>query len=624
MHWTGSAAAAAAADTRAATMLLAAVLMLQAATSLIDSAPWVSLDGSQVSDGAAVDGDTAASADGVACNARWLPPGSPLVSHVPNVLMIGDSISKGNSGYSLYVRDILQTVEPSGLRGTSDSLIGTVQHGGGFGSDGQAAASQQGAAKVACYMGNASGSLESKAWSTITYNAGLHDCGRGSSEWVNASAYEANLRAIFSTLIPAARAVIFVATTPFDLKLPINYTVGITPQCVVQRNQIAKRVAGEMGVVFNDLASFVDEGCLRKNYTQCAWQTTGLHFFTRAPLPSGQQYTAISVANAIVRSLTAADLAPPAPPGLPLLMGPREQPCGAALPPETKTTFCKCESVSAGGLDCLHSGVACINDAIPQILFIGDEAAAGYGGHLQRIFESPLPWCGRNQSIPNSEPADATGFCGKGTGRAGPIRPLDMDSRTATGALATVVGRSSASGSAASGVECAAHQWLSSTRKWDVIALSSFGWSDCANGSSLNVTGFENSLRHIMDAAAQSLNGGGKIVWIPSTLAGAGSAASASNACISEQNAIGRRLVSGSKKLNAVAVDLDTALQDACGGHGYKSCSLQRLEDGSLSESGKAFSAVIVAHAIAPLLGPRWEAVYRQVAPSGQKQWHRQ
>jgi hypothetical protein len=154
--------------------------------------------------------------------------------------------------------------------------------------------------------------------------------------------------------------------------------------------------------------------------------------------------------------------------------------------------------------------------------------------------------------------------------------------------------------------------------------LSSFGWSDCANGSSLNATGFENSLRQIMDAAAQSLNDGGKIVWIPSTLAGAGSAASASNTCISEQNAIGRRLVSGSK-LNAVAVDLDTALQDACGGHGYESCSLQRLEDGSLlSESGKAFSAVIVAHAIAPLLGPRWEAVYRQVAPIGQKQWHRQ
>ena len=186
----------------------------------------------------------------VKCDTNWLPPGATLVPHKPNVLLIGDSISKGNSGYSLYVRDILQTVGPTGLRGTSDSLLGTLQHGGGFGGDGQAAASQQGAEKVACYMGNATGSLAPKAWSTITYNAGLHDCGRGSTQWVDPVEYEANLRAIFTTLLPAASAVIFVATTPFDLKLPINYTVGITPQCVVERNEIARKVSRQMGVLF--------------------------------------------------------------------------------------------------------------------------------------------------------------------------------------------------------------------------------------------------------------------------------------------------------------------------------------------------------------------------------------
>ena len=237
------------------------------------------------------------------CSKEWIPPSSALVPNAPNVMLIGDSISKGNSGYSLYVRDILQNVLPSGLRGDATSLVATLQHGGGFGSDGQAAASKDGVAKVSCYDGNATGTLRPKAWSVLSYNAGLHDCDRGEYEWVNATAYEANLRGIFSVLKSAASAVLFVATTPFDLKLPINYTHGITPQCVIERNDIAKRVAAEMGVGYNDVYSFVNEGCLGVNYTECAWQTTGLHFFTRAPLPSGQQYTAISVANSVIRSL---------------------------------------------------------------------------------------------------------------------------------------------------------------------------------------------------------------------------------------------------------------------------------------------------------------------------------
>ena len=80
--------------------------------------------------------------------ARWIAPGSALVSDAVNVMLIGDSISKGNSGYSLFVRDMLQNVLPSGLRGDGSSLVATLQHGGGFGSGGQAAASQNGVTKV--------------------------------------------------------------------------------------------------------------------------------------------------------------------------------------------------------------------------------------------------------------------------------------------------------------------------------------------------------------------------------------------------------------------------------------------------------------------------------------------
>ena len=57
-------------------------------------------------------------------------------------------------------------------------------------------------------------------------------------------------------------------------------------------------------------------------------------------------------------------------------------------------------------------------------------------------------------------------------------------------------------------------------------------------------------------------------------------------------------------------------MRDTCGGEGYERCALQRPDDGvSLNAAGQAFSAVVVANAIAPLLGARWEAIYRKVAP---------
>ena len=56
------------------------------------------------------------------------------------------------------------------------------------------------------------------------------------------------------------------------------------------------------GVVIDDLYGYVEDFChvfpkdnrssgYAGNYTKCAVQTTGLHFFNNAPSPSGQQYT---------------------------------------------------------------------------------------------------------------------------------------------------------------------------------------------------------------------------------------------------------------------------------------------------------------------------------------------
>ena len=80
---------------------------------------------------------------------------------------------------------------------------------------------------------------------------------------------------------------------------------------VLQYNVIAKEVAAEVGgIVINDLWAYVEDFCshfpqapapFAGNYTSCAIQTTGLHFFNTKPSPSGQQYTGISVAQAAQR-----------------------------------------------------------------------------------------------------------------------------------------------------------------------------------------------------------------------------------------------------------------------------------------------------------------------------------
>jgi hypothetical protein len=162
----------------------------------------------------------------------------------------------GSSGYSLFVQDMLQTY-------TNGTLVGSLQHGGGFGGGGQMASSTDGFAKVAGCMGNGTGTLKPKAWSVITYNAGLHDC--DSSEYVAPEQYAINLKRVFETLKPAASAVVFVTTTPYDMPLidgkpPLP--AGILMSCVVKYNEIARAVAQEVGgIIIEDLYGYVEDFC---------------------------------------------------------------------------------------------------------------------------------------------------------------------------------------------------------------------------------------------------------------------------------------------------------------------------------------------------------------------------
>ena len=129
---------------------------------------------------------------------------TPLSKTGPNILLVGDSISMGGSGYSLFVQDMMET--------STGGALASIQHGGGFGGGGQMASSANGVAKMSACMGNATGGLKPHAWSVITYNAGLHDC--DTRERVLPDAYRSNLKGIFEVMKAGASKAVFVTTTP--------------------------------------------------------------------------------------------------------------------------------------------------------------------------------------------------------------------------------------------------------------------------------------------------------------------------------------------------------------------------------------------------------------------------
>jgi hypothetical protein len=83
-------------------------------------------------------------------------------------------------GYGHFVNDMLVNQTGGRLAGYSSAC-------------GQMASSAGSATKIAHCIGNASGTLKPKAFSVITYNAGLHDC--DTNERVHADAYRVNLKA---------------------------------------------------------------------------------------------------------------------------------------------------------------------------------------------------------------------------------------------------------------------------------------------------------------------------------------------------------------------------------------------------------------------------------------------
>ena len=157
-------------------------------------------------------------------------------------------------------------------------------------------------------------------------------------------------------------------------------------------------------------------------------------------------------------------------------------------------------------------------------------------------------------------------------------------------------------------------RFVSLTRSWAERSTVNFGIHDCCPPKE-NVTKAQylKNLGAIYEVAAAALAPGGKILWVSTTpVPTVGSApqsftcglsGSAFNGCVDDYNTAALALLGG--KPNVEVLDLNAAVSDVCG-KPYESCNLQRWHDVHFTSAGKQFCAVQVAHAVAPLLAPKW------------------
>ena len=101
-----------------------------------------------------------------------------------------------------------------------------------------------------------------------------------------------------------------------------------------------------------------------------------------------------------------------------------------------------------------------------------------------------------------------------------------------------------------------------------------------------------------------------QVLWVSTTphsisQEDCGITGTAFNSCIDEYNAAALELL-GSKP-DVEVCDLNAAVSAVCGkNYGKGECNLQRYENVHFTDAGKQFCAIEVAHAVAPLLAPKW------------------
>ncbi|KAL1526653.1 hypothetical protein AB1Y20_015357 [Prymnesium parvum] len=236
------------------------------------------------------------------------PPPTAHNKSLPNVLLIGDSISMGDAdptvetlGYGSAVRRLLES--PS---------LAFVQHNGGWLKEGQAGPSSKGVRCIAHWLG-------AEKWDVVHMNHGLHDVApaRGSS-WppVAPHRYVANLELLYeqiqASLTPRGQF-IWATTTP--VPYPSDVVVRRNNTLVQLYNSLAARLWESKprgSVVTNDLYALVIRRCGAEgalgSYYRCAlqrnWPTPDegdVHFNSE-----GREYMALAVAGLVAQYLPAA------------------------------------------------------------------------------------------------------------------------------------------------------------------------------------------------------------------------------------------------------------------------------------------------------------------------------
>jgi hypothetical protein len=247
-----------------------------------------------------------------------LPP-EQLNTSMPNVLLIGDSISMGTGtakevpwaphnntpavplGYGW---DVQAALEPVGLA--------KVQHSGGYYGGGQAGPSSNGVNCIDHWLGEGT-------WDIVHMNFGLHDV--DSSEFVPPADYVRNLDLIYfkiaAKLKPKTGRFIWAQTTP--VPFPSDYRLR-NNSAVKNYNHLAAKLWAskpEGSVIINDLYGLVTTVCGSSgplgSYSSCSFQrqwtggnddhpgngtTGGVHYNAR-----GRRYLGLAVASIVAQHL---------------------------------------------------------------------------------------------------------------------------------------------------------------------------------------------------------------------------------------------------------------------------------------------------------------------------------
>ena len=213
------------------------------------------------------------------------------------------------------------------------------------------------------------------------------------------------------------------------------------------------------------------------------------------------------------------------------------------------------------------------------------------GSTVREILQHPRPRVANGPKTPEAATGPLAGvYHSGGWARTWPAN-----------APSRIAGANENAGNSSRGALCAS-DWFGDGG-WDVITLN-FGLEDCARPSGVSATAYASNLETIYQAAHAALNPGGSILWVSTLPAGANGTA-VDKRCVRSYNAAAAKLFA--TKNDTVIADLYAAVTKTCG-EDAASCPLQKASGAQLTASGRQFSGIVVAHAIAPLLGPAWAA----------------